>query len=293
MNYSKIKKLIVIILLVTVMMLAAGCMEILDLLDGDGGFYSYQEGELAVHFIDVGQGDSILIQLPEGEVMLIDAGPDSSGVPVISYLKEQGIERIDYLVATHPHADHIAGMKSVIQEFEIGKVFMPKVTHTTKTFENMLLAIKEKGLKITTARAGVTVMEADDLQLIFAAPCGTSYDSLNDYSAVVRIRYGNTACIFTGDAEAFSEEEMLDSGMELQADLLKVSHHGSSSSTIQEFLEAVSPEYAVISVGDENQYGHPHRETLDKLEEAGIAVYRTDQDGTVVFVSDSENIKRF
>ncbi len=244
-------------------------------------------GQMKVHFINVGQGDSILIQFHNGQTMLIDAGPDDS---VVSYLNQQGIKKINYLVATHPHADHIGGMAAVIRTFDIGKVYMPRVTHTTKTYENVLLAIKAKGLKITSAKAGTEVFNQDGLKVNIVAPCGSSYDNLNNYSAVVKIQHGNTSFLFTGDAESLSEQQMLSSGANLKSDVLKVGHHGSSSSTTPSFLKAVSPKYAVFSCGAGNQYGHPHQETLSKLTNAGVKTYRTDTNGTVIFVSDGKTL---
>lgn len=291
MNFLKTKRCLIIFLLFAVVLVTAGCAGFLEF-SNDAVSYSHQADELAVHFLDVGQGDSILIQFPNDSVMLIDAGPDRSGAPVISYLKQQGIKKIDYLVATHPHADHIGGMAAVIKEFDISKVYMPKVTHTTKTFEDMLLSIRKKGLKITPARAGLNIIEQDGLQATFTAPCSSGYDGLNNYSAVVKIRYGSTSFLLTGDAEDLSEKEMLASGADLQADVLKVGHHGSSSSTTPAFLKSVSPEYAVILVGAANDYGHPHQETLDNLADAGVMVHRTDQEGTIIFVSDGLSVKK-
>jgi competence protein ComEC len=244
-------------------------------------------GQMEVHFINVGQGDSILVKLHNGQTMLIDAGPDDS---VVSYLNQQGIKKINYLVATHPHADHIGGMAAVIQTFDIEKVYMPRVTHTTQTYENVLLAIKAKGLKITPARAGTAVFTQDGLNVNIVAPCGSSYDNLNNYSAVIKIQYGNTSFLLTGDAESESEQQMLSNGVNLKSDVLKVGHHGSNSSTIPSFLKAVSPKYAVISCGAGNQYGHPHQETLSKLANAGIETYRTDTNGTIIFVSDGKTL---
>lgn len=245
---------------------------------------------LKVHFLNVGQADSILVQFPNGQNMLVDAGNNDDGPAVVSYLKSKGVSRIDYLVATHPHEDHIGGMDNVIRAFDIGQVYMPRATTTTKTFEDVLLAVKEKGLKISTARAGVTVLDQGSLKVNFVAPCGSDYEDLNNWSAVTRIQYGSTSFLLAGDAEAQSEEEMLASGANLKADVLKVGHHGSSSSTSPAFLKAVAPKYAIISVGAGNDYGHPHKETLAKLANAGIRVYRTDRDGTVVFTSDGKNI---
>jgi len=247
-------------------------------------------GALRVHFLDVGQADSILIQLPDGQSMLVDAGNNADGPFVASYLKQQGIKKIDHLIGTHPHADHVGGLDQVIDEFAIGKVYLPKATTTTKTFEDVLLALQRKNLKIIPARAGVVIAEQDNLQVHLVAPVGSDYEELNDYSAVVRIQYGDTAFLLTGDAQAESESEMLGAGENLQADVLKVGHHGSRTSTTAPFLKAVDPKYAVITVGAGNDYGHPHRETLKRLAGAGITLYRTDLDGTLVFDSDGQKI---
>jgi competence protein ComEC len=245
---------------------------------------------LIAHIIDVGQDDSILIQFHNGQTMLVDAGTSSAGSSVVSYLKQQGVNKIDYLVATHPHADHIGGMIAVVNEFDISKVYMPRVVHKTQTYENLLLAIQSKGLTITPARAGLNIIEQDGLKATFTAPCGSNYDNLNNYSAVVKIQYGSTSFLLTGDAESESEQEMLASDANLKADVLKVGHHGSNTSTTTSFLNAVSPKYAVISAGEGNQYGHPHQVTLDKLTNAGVETYRTDIHGTVIFVSDSKTL---
>lgn len=247
-------------------------------------------GILKVHFLNVGQADSILVQFPNGQVMVVDAGNNTDGTFVVSYLRQQGVKKIDYLVGSHPHEDHVGSLDAIIKIFDIGQVFMPRATTTTKTFEDVLLAIKQKGLKITTAKAGVTVVDQGSLKVNFVAPVGSGYEDLNNWSAVTRIQYGGTAFLLTGDAEAQSEEEMLASGANLKADVLKVGHHGSSSSTTPAFLKAVAPKYAVISVGAGNDYGHPHKETLAKLRNAGVQVYRTDLDGTVVFTSDGKTI---
>ncbi|XXF54581.1 ComEC/Rec2 family competence protein [Thermoanaerobacterium thermosaccharolyticum] len=247
-------------------------------------------GTLKVHFINVGQGDSEFIQAPSGKTMLIDAGTNEAGNSVVSYLKNLGISRIDILVGTHPHEDHIGGMDNVINSFDIGQFYMPKVTTTTKTFEDVLTAAKSKGLSITTAKAGIILDLGSDIKAEMLAPNGTKYDDLNNYSAVIKLTYGNTSFLFTGDASSQSEEEMLNKGYNLKANVLKVGHHGSSSATTLPFLQAVNPKYAVISCGKNNDYGHPHKETMDKLKNAGIIVYRTDECGTIVATSDGNNI---
>lgn len=168
---------------------------------------------------------------------------------------------------------------------------MPKASHTSKTFEKLLLAIQEKGLKIHAAKAGVSVSVTPEITMEFLGPCSDSYEDLNNYSAVMRLSYGDNAFLFTGDAEVLAEKEILDGGKNIQADVLKVGHHGSVTSSCEEFLQAVSPKWAVISSGKGNDYGHPHQETLDALEKMNITVLRTDQKGTISFTANGDSIQ--
>jgi len=247
-------------------------------------------GTLQVHFLDVGQADAIVIQTPEGQTMLVDGGNAGDAKYIIDYLKKLGVERIDHLVATHPHEDHIGGLRRVVETFPIGKVYMPRVVHTTATYENLLLAIAEKNLRITPARAGLVIEVDPELEVEFLAPVGEDYRSLNDYSAVLLLTHGEVRFLLTGDAETTSESEMLASGRPLQADVLKVAHHGSNSSTSPSFLEAVRPRHAVISVGAGNRYNHPSELILQRLAQAGVRIWRTDQHGTIVATSDGTTV---
>jgi competence protein ComEC len=243
---------------------------------------------LKVHFIDVGQGDCILIE--DGtSAMLIDAGNPENGPGIVSYIKNLGTQKLNFVLATHPHADHIGGMADVINAFDVEKIIMPKATHTTRTFENLLLTIQNKGLKITAPVPG-TEYKLGDASFTILAPNSSSYKDLNDYSVVIKLKYGSTSFLFTGDAEAVSENEILARGYDVKANVLKVGHHGSTSSTTERFLDAVSPRYAVICVGANNQYGHPAPETLSKLAERGIKIYRTDEAGTIVATSVGKSI---
>ncbi len=251
---------------------------------------SVSSADVAVHFIDVGQGDSELIWLPGGKTMLIDAGDNGQEDRLLSYLRAQGVSRIDYLVGTHPHADHIGGMREVIETFPIGKIYLPRVSHTSETYTDMLKAIEQKGLTVETARQGKVLFAENGVRAECLAPAGESYESLNNHSAVIRLTYQDISFLFTGDAEGLSEKEMLSAGIDLTADVLKVGHHGSSTSTTADFLQAVSPGCAVISCGKSNDYGHPHQETLKKLEKAGIEVFRTDEMGTIIMETDGKNI---
>ncbi|MDE4542312.1 ComEC/Rec2 family competence protein [Thermoanaerobacterium sp. R66] len=248
------------------------------------------DGLLKVYFIDVGQGDSIFIKTPDNKTMLIDAGVPEMGKKVVDYIKSLGVTKIDILVGTHPHEDHIGGMDRVIESFEIGKFYMPRVTTNTKTFEYVLNAAKNKGLKIDVAKAGVTLDLGPSVSAEMIAPNSSKYDDLNEYSAVIKLAYKNTSFLFTGDAGAESEMEMIEKGYDLKSDVLKVGHHGSSTSTTASFLDDVSPKYAVISCGKGNDYGHPHSSTLKKLKARNIPVYRTDECGTIIALSNGQSI---
>ena len=247
--------------------------------------------KLKIHYIDVGQGDSEFIELPNGQCMLIDAGIPEQGPNVVSYVKGLGRSKIDYIICTHPHADHIGGMTDVVNSFNIGQIYMPRTsdsdTPTTKVYRNLLSAIQSKGLSIHTAKAGVNIINSGNLSANLIAPCGTDYHDLNQYSAVMMLQYGNNKFLFMGDAGNVSEDEI---SVNVQADVLKVGHHGSRTATGQEFLNKVHPKYAVIEVGRGNSYGHPTAQTLGRLQSIGETIYRTDSDGTIIFTSDSKTI---
>lgn len=245
-------------------------------------------GELIVHFIDVGQGDAILIQ--QGvHAMLIDAGDNHMSQTVVNYIKNQGVSRLEYVIGTHPHADHIGGLSDVIPAFDIGKIILPDVVHTTKTFEDMLLAIQDKGLKITKAESG-NQYTLGTANVGIMGPVNIRSNDLNNASVVCKITFGSTAFMFTGDVEERGEADILNKGFDLSADVLKVSHHGSSTSSTQAFLTAVNPDHAIIMVGEGNRYDHPTQQILDRLTAMNIAVYRTDLSGTIVAVSDGSSI---
>ncbi|MDO0822696.1 MBL fold metallo-hydrolase [Desulfosporosinus nitroreducens] len=247
-------------------------------------------GILQVHFIDVGQADSILLISPDGQSILIDGGNNDDGPEVVSYLKSQGIKELSAIVATHPHEDHIGGLDSVIQSIPPKTVYMPNVSSNSRTFEDFMAAVNISGAKKVQAKAGVS-LNVPDITGIFLAPNNSSYEELNNYSAVLKVTYGKVSFLFEGDAEDISEEEMLRNRQNLKATVLKVGHHGSKSSTTSEFLKAVSPQYAIISVGADNEYGHPTATVLDRFAEAGIEVFRTDQSGTIVASTDGELVE--
>lgn len=244
---------------------------------------------LKVHYIDVGQADSILIQAPAGENMLIDAGNVADSETVVNYLKSKGISKIDILVGTHPHEDHVGGMSAVVNSFNIGKIYMPQVTTTTQAYANLIVAIKNKELTINSPVPGNTFNLGSSTFTILA-PNSSSYDDLNNSSIVLKMVYHNNKFLFTGDAEALSENEMMNKGYDLSADVLKVGHHGSDSSTSDSFLAKVNPKYAIISVGKNNSYGHPNEGILQKLANASVNVFRTDEQGTIVCTSDGTKL---
>jgi len=245
-------------------------------------------GQLKVHYINVGQADSILIQQGNSS-MLIDAGNNEDAQTVKNYISDQGVTKLDYVVGTHPHEDHIGGLDYVINSFQIGKIYMPKVTSNTKTFEDVITAIKNKNMQITTPIPGDSFKLGDATYTILA-PNSSSYDDLNNYSIVIKIKFGENTFLFDGDAGAVSEMEMVNKGFDLKADVLKIGHHGSKTATCANFLSAVSPKYAVISVGTGNTYGHPAQSTMDRLKASGIQVYRTDENGTIIAISNGKDI---
>ena len=247
---------------------------------------------LAVHFLDIGQAESILIQLPDGRIILIDGGEADSAETIISYLINNGITKIDFLLVTHPHADHIGGLPAIIEAMDIASVFMPRVSQNTQIFEELLTAIENKGLRIDKARAGVEIVSAPELQVDIIAPVNDNYKNINGYSMVIRITYGNTSFLLTGDAESLTERELIANFSDdaLSTDVLKVAHHGSSTSTSAAFLKKVCPSYAVICVGMNNFYKHPSDKILSRLEALEVKIYRTDINGTIVFTSNGSVI---
>lgn len=246
--------------------------------------------ELIVHFLDVGQADCTLIQLPNGEEVLIDAGNYGDGSYITSYLKNLNVDDIEYLILTHPHEDHIGSAKEIINNFTVEKIYMPDVLTDSKFYESTMLAIEDKGIETIFAKPGLKIIDSPDLKFQLLSPKSMYYSELNEYSAAARLEYSDTSFLFMGDAESVSELEMLGGGFNLDSDVLKAGHHGGRTSSSRDFLQAVTPEYSIISCGEDNSYGHPHIETLNRLSDIGSEIYRTDELGTIVFLSDGQSI---
>ncbi len=247
------------------------------------------DAAVQVHYIDVGQGDSMLVQAGNSNI-LIDAGENDQGDEVVAYLKGAGVETLDMVIGTHPHSDHIGGMDTVIDAFEVKQVIMGDIPQdivpTTRTYTDVLEAVYNKGLTLTVAHAGDSYeIGGGTIQVLGPVK---EYDDLNNTSLVMKFTYGDVSFLFTGDQEADAEEDLLTSGTDVSATVLKIGHHGSNTSTSDEFLEAVGAQCYVIEVGAQNSYNHPHQETRDKLERTGMPVYRTDLNGDIVVTTDGK-----
>lgn len=243
------------------------------------------EGKLSVSFIDVGQADSVLIRNGNYN-MLIDAGNNEDGEKLVNYFKSLGIEEFTYVFATHPHEDHIGGMDDIINNFKIDNYYMSNKLSTTKTFMDVLDALDGRNLKYTVPNKGDTLKLGDaNIKVIYP---GDDKSNINDSSIVLKITYGKNSFLLTGDATSNVERKIYNE--DIKSDVLKVAHHGSSYSSTDVFLDRVKPYYAVISAGKNNIYNHPSNKTLEKLNKRNIKVYRTDLDGTIVFISDGDNL---
>ena len=245
------------------------------------------EGEMVIHYIDVGQGDATFVELPNNETLLIDAGEVSKEKLVIDYISRLGYKKINYVIGTHPHVDHIGGLAGVINHFDIDHVYMPKVSTNTKTFEDLLLTIKNKNLKIEKAFANVYVTSYENFSMYFVAPNSEEYIDLNNYSAVLKIDYKDKSFLFMADAEKISEDEIKS---DIKSDVIKIAHHGSAYSSSPGFVTRVKASYVIISVGENNQYNLPSKLILTRWEKSGAKIYRTDKNGNIIVKTDGQNI---
>lgn len=265
----------------------------------DGNVVQNVEGEAKIWYLDVGQADSMLLQLPNGnewEYVLIDAGTGQTEEALVSWLQEQGVTDIAAVIATHPHEDHIGGMDAVLEAIPVESLYMPEVkeslTPTTRCYEQLLDAAEAQQVQAVKGQSGVTVYEEDGVKLELVGPePQKEYDDLNEYSLVAKLTVGEKSFLFTGDSSEQAEADMIEAGEDLKADVLKIGHHGSSTATTEAFLQAVNPQVAVISCGKDNSYGHPHEETMQRLQEKAMTIYRTDEDGTILATCDGTSIE--
>ncbi len=240
-----------------------------------------------IHFIDVGQGDAALV-LCDGNAMLIDGGESSESSKIYAYLQAHSIDSLDYIVATHAHSDHIGGLSGALNYASVGMALCPVTSYTSKAFNSFVKYLDAQGVSITVPTPGLSFsLGSASVQVLGPQK---EYDDPNDTSIVMRIVYGNTSFLFTGDAERTAEADILEAGYDLSATVLKVGHHGSDTSTSYPFLREIMPEFAVIQVGTGNSYGHPAENTLSKLRDAGVKIYRNDLQGIIICTSDGEKV---
>ena len=246
-----------------------------------------QAGTLTVTWLDVGQGDAAVIQCG-GQSMLIDGGKPEKSSYIYAWLQQHGLSYLDVIVATHVDADHIGGLSGALNYASVGTAYCPETTGTTETFQSFVKYLAQRGKQITVPTAGET-FALGGAQIQILGPLHRAEDS-NDNSIVLKVSFGATSFLFTGDAERAEEQDLLNSGVNLQSTVLKVGHHGSDTSTSYPFLRAVAPQYAVISVGAGNSYGHPTEAMLSRLRDAGVTTFRTDMQGEITAVSDGQTI---
>lgn len=245
------------------------------------------DGEISVHFLNVGQGDCEFVQLPNGETILIDGGESVMGDRVVENISAMGYDEITYLVATHPHSDHIGGLCAVLDAFEVQNVYMPDASSESDYYGIFLQTVYDENCKVLRAKSGVSIIDSEDLSVYFIAPVSSSYSEENNFSAVLRIEYGENSFMFMGDAETLVENEL--SG-DVSADVIKVGHHGSSTSSSENFVNRVDADFAIIECG-ENSYGQPNGEVVERWESSGADVYRTDEYGNITFVGNGETLE--
>ena len=242
---------------------------------------------LEVHFIDVGQGDATLIKA-DGHAMLIDSGENDKGTAVQLYLKKQGVEKLDYLILTHTDSDHIGGADVMITKFDIGQIFLSDFKKDNKTYRELMDSIKYRHMTFSTPEVGAEY-ELGGATFTIIAPNDT-YEDANNSSLALILDYGENSFLFSGDCEEEAEQDILENGLSVDVDVYQVGHHGSKSSSTEQFLDAMSPEYAVISCAEGNSYGHPHARTLNNLRKRNIKVFRTDEQGSIIAFSDGKRI---
>ena len=248
---------------------------------------TYTDDLLRVHYVDVGQGDCSLLELPGGETLLIDGGPEAAGDSVVAYMKAVGIDDLDYVVATHAHEDHIGGLPDVLARYHPRTVYMPSYcVANTKIYNAFVSMLKRQGLSLNDIVAGVTLLDENGVVITVVSPT-KDFGDQNENSAMLKVVYGEHVFLFTGDAGKKAEKDIT---ADISADVLQVGHHGSKGSSSKEFLQRVQPRLAIIPVGKNNSYSHPTREVLGLLSSMNIRIFRTDEDGTVVVDSDGKTL---
>ncbi len=259
--------------------------------DDNGILTDLNDGGVRITFIDVGQGDSSFIEFPDNTCMLIDAGENEMASRVINLIRKRGYSKIDYVLVTHPHSDHMGGMPEVLKAFDIGKIYMPDAVTNTSIFSRLLDTIESKGLKVSRAKAGVIIKQTDDLEIRLLSPVQDEYENLNNYSAVCRIVYKSRSFLFMGDAEKLVEKELY---MEdVLSDVVKIGHHGSSTSSGKSFVAATKAKYGILSLGEGNTYGHPNASVVKTWESFSAKLLRTDELGNIVFVTDGSKLSYY
>ncbi len=281
MNIKNIHKTVIVTILTTLVIIAVFC------LNTAKTFSAADTNKMEVHFIDVGQGDATLIICGE-HAMLVDTGDTAKGTAVQNYLRKQNVKKLDYLILTHPDADHIGGAPVIITKFEIDKVFVSNYEKDNKTYQKLIQALDNKRIKASTPKAG-SKYSLGTAEITIIAP-NAEYDNPNDASVGVIIQNGDHRFLFAGDAGEDAEQDMLENGIDLSADVYHAGHHGSRTSTSEAFFDAVEPSYAVISCGEGNSYGHPHAQTLNLFRTNGVKVYRTDEQGSIIAESDGTQL---
>lgn len=293
MNKKQSKSLISLLLIAIIVFSSYfGSSKINNSADNQNVTFSSGQEVMTVNYFDVGQGDCEFIELPDGKCMLIDSGESEYADKVIARIENLGYSTIDFLIVTHPHIDHMGAMSEIIENFEIGDIYMSNATADSQTYENLIETISDKNEIINYANAGDIIYKTESVDVKILSPNSENYNELNNISVVVKVTYDDASFLFTGDAEKLVEEEMLDACYdELDSDVLKVGHHGSKYSSSSRFLNAVTPQYAVIECGKDNPYDHPHIDAMKRLSRTDAQVYRTDEKGDIKIATDGDIIK--
>lgn len=251
-----------------------------------------QQEFLTVHFQDVGNADAVFIEFPDEKNILIDGGEPENGTDILNYLNKLGVTKLDKIVATHPHNDHIGGLVKIVNDMEVGEIWMPDVVHTTSSFISLLDVIEDKQIPVNKAFSGEILCEGENYRIDVLSPRHEKYEDMNNYSVVLKLTYKDKTFLFMGDAEKAVEKELTDVyGAGLKADVLKVGHHGSKTSSSEDFIQMVRPEIAVISAGDNNDYGHPNKKVIERLEGVNSKILCTNDDGTIVAKTDGHTVE--